>query len=198
MRRSPQRVLIVDGHPDASEQRFLHALAEAYADGAREGGHQVEILRIADLEFPLLRSSADFRHAEPCAAILLAQERMKWCTHLVVLFPLWLGSMPALLKGFMEQVFRPGFAFGAAKTAGLPQKLLIGRSARVVVTMGMPGFVYRWYYRAHSLRSLERNILRFTGFAPIRRTVIGNVEAPKADKRQQQLQNMRILGRAAK
>jgi putative NADPH-quinone reductase len=198
VKKSPHRILILDGHPDPSEQRFVHALAASYVAGAKEAGHEVESLRVADLEFPLLRSSEDFQRGEPCEAISRAQERLKWCTHLVVLYPLWLGSMPALLKGAMEQVFRPGFAFGAGKKAGFPQKLLAGRSARVVVTMGMPGFFYRWVYRAHSLKSFERNILRFTGFAPIRATVLGNVETPHAGKRQRYLEQMRALGRAAK
>lgn len=198
MKKSAQRVLIVDGHPDGAAERFIHALAEAYAAGAREAGHDVEVLRVADLDFPLLRSNDDFRRGQPAATISRAQERLKWCTHLVVLYPLWLGSMPALLKGFLEQVFRPGFAFGPARKGGLPKKRLAGRSARVVVTMGMPAFFYRWYYRAHSLKSLERNILSFTGFSPIRTTIVGNVETPRAKTRERYLEEMRALGRAVK
>lgn len=198
MSRSIQRILIIDGHPDPSEPRFAHALAASYARGAKEAGHEVELLRVADLVFPLLRSSEDFQRGQPCEAISRAQEQLRWCTHLVVIYPLWLGSMPALLKGFMEQTFRPGFAFGAGKKAGLPQKLLTGRSARIVITMGMPAFVYRWFYRAHSLKSLERNILAFTGFAPIRSTVLGNVETPVASRRQRHLQEMHAHGRAGR
>ena len=85
------------------------------------------------------------------------------------------GSMPALLKAFLEQVLRPGFAFGAAERRGMPKKLLAGKSARIVVTMGMPAFFYRLYYRAHSLKSLERNILGFVGIKPVRVTLLGNV-----------------------
>lgn len=198
MRKPAQRVLIIDGHPDGAGERFLHALASAYAEGAREAGHEVEVLRIADLDFPLLRSNEDFRGGKPTSTISRAQQQLKWCTHLVVLYPLWLGSMPALLKGFLEQVLRPGFAFGAERKGGLPKKLLSGRSARVVVTMGMPAFFYKWYYRAHSLKSLERNILAFTGFGPIRTTIVGNVETPRARTRQRYLDEMRALGRAGK
>ena len=82
--------------------------------------------------------------------------------------------MPALLKGFLEQVAQPGFAIGTAKTDGFPAKLLSGRSARVVVTMGMPALIYRWYFRAHSVKALERNILGFAGIAPIHETLIGS------------------------
>ena len=79
--------------------------------------------------------------------------------HLVIGYPLWLSTRPGLLKAFLEQVFRPGFALAKADAGQMGQKLLTGKSARIVVTMGMPAWVYRWYFRAHSLKSLERNIL---------------------------------------
>lgn len=82
--------------------------------------------------------------------------------------------MPAVLKGFFEQVFRHGFAIDFSKSALHPGKLT-GKSVRVIVTMGMPSFLYRWYFMAHSLKSLERNTLRFVGLKPIRHTVIGSV-----------------------
>ena len=64
----------------------------------------------------------------------------------------------------------PGFAF-AYRPSGFPQKNLGGRSARIVVTMGMPAFVYRWYFRAHAVKNLKRNILGFVGYAPVRDTI---------------------------
>src|SRR5450756_3185948 len=76
----------------------------------------------------------------------------------VILFPLWLGSMPALLKGFLEQLLRPGFAFAAADGRRLPKKLLAGKSARIIVTMGLPALLYRRYIRAHRLKRLDRNL----------------------------------------
>ena len=84
-----------------------------------------------------------------------------------------LGDIPALLKGFLEQVARPGFAFGREGGNPLANKGLTGRSARIVVTMGMPAAIYRWYFRAHSIKSLERNILGFVGIAPVNETLIG-------------------------
>ena len=90
------------------------------------------------------------------AGLVGAQQAIAWAEHLVFFFPLWLGGMPALLKGFLERVARPGFALGEpGGLAHLPQKLLAGRSARLVVTMGMPALAYRWIYRAHSLKALS-------------------------------------------
>jgi putative NADPH-quinone reductase len=191
------RILILDGHPDPDEARFIHALAASYAQGALAAGHEVRHVRLASLDFPLLRSNKSFLHEQPPPTVQAAQKELQWCSHLVVLYPLWLGAMPALLKGFFEQALRPGFAFEQGGK-GLPKKLLAGRSVRIVITMGMPSFFYRFYFRAHSLKSLERNILRFTGFAPIRSTIIGSIETGDANKRTRWLARIQELGRTAK
>jgi putative NADPH-quinone reductase len=193
----PKRLLIIDGHPDPSAERFVHALAEAYVTGARAAGHEVRILRLAEAHFELLRSNQDFLHGAPAGSILQAQADLTWCEHVTIFYPLWLGAMPALLKGFLEQTFRPGFAFGAAQPRRLPKKLLKGRSARIVVTMGMPAFFYKWFYRAHSLKSLERNILKFVGFDPVRATVVGSVDA-SATARLQHIAKMHVMGKSGR
>ena len=104
--------------------------------------------------------------------------------------------MPALLKGFLEQVARPGFAFAAdeGRTA-FTKKGLTGRSARVVVTMGMPALVYKWFFRAHSVKSLERNILGFVGIAPVHETLVGSVGHLDAAAAQRWVAKLRRLGR---
>ena len=76
--------------------------------------------------------------------------------------------------------------------------MLQGKSARIVITMGMPALAYRWYFRAHSLKSLERNILGFCGIAPIRENLFGLVEVVSDKKRQTWLERMRLLGRSGK
>ena len=163
-----KRILLVDGHPDSSAERFVHALSKAYYDGARACGHEIKNIIVSELDFAMLRTNEDFQTGVPAEPIRVCQELFTWADHIVILFPLWLGSMPALLKGFFEQVLRPGFAFAAGSGQGFPKKLLGGRSARIVVTMGMPGLFYRWYFRAHSVKSLERNILKFCGIVPSR------------------------------
>ena len=193
-----RRIAIIDGHPDPRSARFVHALADAYADGARAGGHEVAMLRLGSLDFPLLHSAEDFNGREPPAAIRTCQSTLAWADHWVILYPLWLGAMPALLKGFFEQVMRPGFAFAAAKKRGLPRKLLKGKSARIVVTMGMPALFYRWYFRAHSLKSLERNILAFCGVAPVHASVVGMVEGLSKAQREAWLEKLRGLGTKAR
>ena len=189
-----KRILLIQGHPDPDSGHFGHALAARYAEAAQAAGHTVQHIVVTDLDFPLLRSKQDWDHGHVPASRLPAQQAIAWAEHLVFFFPLWLGGMPALLKGFLEQVVRPGFALSQERSSvGLPKKLLAGRSARLVVTMGMPALVYRWLYRAHSLRALERNILGFVGIGPIDETLIGGVEGD-AKQRQRWLDRLGRLG----
>ena len=187
-----RRIVIIQGHPDPAGERFCHALADAYAAGAEAAGREVKRIEVAKLEFPLLRTQADFEKGSPSPQVAAAQEAIRWAEHLVIVYPLWLGMMPALLKGFFEQVFRPGFAHRTDARGW--EALLKGRSARIVVTMGMPALVYRWYFGAHGLKSLERSILRFVGIKPIRETLIGMVGSPNERKSKTWLEKLRALG----
>jgi putative NADPH-quinone reductase len=197
--RSPRRrILVVQGHPDPAGGHLCHALAGAYAGAARQAGHAVTLLDVAALDFPLLRSAHDWQHGPPLPALAPAQQALLACEHVLMLFPLWLGDMPALLKGFLEQVARPGFAFPKGQaTNPFAHKALSGRSARVVVTMGMPALVYRHFYRAHAVKALERNILGFIGFGPVHETLIGNVEGADAAQRAKWLAQLATLGAQA-
>jgi putative NADPH-quinone reductase len=152
---------------------------------------------IGTLDFPLLRSRDEFEDGAVPDTLRPAQEAIAWANHLVIVYPLWLGTMPALLKGFLEQTFRPGFAVARAREGTRAGGLLTGRSARIVVTMGMPAFVYRWFFGAHSLRSLERNILGFSGIGPIRESLVGMVEGAPG-RRARWLERLQALGRDAR
>ena len=126
-------------------------------------------------------------------ALVPARDAIVASEHLVIVFPLWLGTMPAVVKAFLEQVMRPGIAF-AYRKRGFPKRLLAGRSARIVVTMGMPAFMYRWYFGGHGLRGLERSILRFVGIKPVRETLIGMAGEAGEAKCRRWLDRMRDYG----
>jgi putative NADPH-quinone reductase len=194
----PKHILIIQGHPDAGTRHFGHALADEYAKGAQDGGHEVRRIDVAQYDVPLLRTKEDFEKGTPSGHVKAAQEAVTWADHLVILYPLWLGSMPALLKAFFEQLFRPGFAFEYREGARFPKKRLTGKSARIVVTMGMPAFVYRWVLFAHSLKSLKRDILGFTGIKPTRTSLIGNIEGLTDKQRMSWLDELRGLGMLGK
>lgn len=189
-----KRITIIQGHPDSHDRHFGHALADEYAKGAKNGGHTLKRIDVAQLDFPLLRTKEDFENGSPPESIRTAQEAIRWADHLVILYPLWHGSMPALLKAFFEQVFRPGFAVAYQQSGRMPKQLLGGKSARIVVTMGMPAFIYRWYFLAHSLKSLERNMLGVAGIGPIKESLLGMVEGMGEKQRAAWLDKLRRLG----
>jgi len=185
------RIAVVDGHPDPAKERFCHRLAAAYAEGARLSGYDVRVVSIAELDIPFLRSQAEWLHGTLPPQLKQAQDALAWADHLVIIYPLWLGDVPAFLKAFLEQIARPGFAFTAG--GGLPTPAALkGKSARLIVTMGMPAFVYRWYFLKHSLTSLKRNVLGLVGVRPVRETIIGAVDTTDHAK---WLDRIRALGR---
>ena len=191
-----RRILILDGHPDPDPARYGHALASSYALGATGVGHVVHRVNLSELDFPDLVSKRDWEDGEPAPAILSFQDHLAWAEHVVIIYPLWLGDMPARLKAVLEQAFRPAFAFGR-KTVAPGGGKLKGRTARIVVTMGMPALIYRTFYLAHSLRSLKRNILALVGIGPVRDTVIGAIETRSAASRTRWLERLRRMGAQA-
>ena len=188
-----RRILIILGHPDPRPERLCRALADAYRQGASAAGHEVKVVDVARLDFVALKSRMEWEGPVP-DSLREAQDAMQWAEHLVIVFPIWLGTMPALLKAFFEQVLRPGFAIEPTGP-GRWRKLLAGRSARLVVTMGMPSFIYRWYFRAHGIKSFERNVLDFVGIGPIHEMLIGKVEGRDAATRERWLAKLAELGR---
>lgn len=191
-----KRIVIVQGHPDPSAERYGHALAEAYARGAQANGHDVTRVAIGSMGFDFVRSAAAWQQSDPAPEILSIQESLAAADHLVIVYPLWLGDVPAMLKAFLEHLFRPHFAGREFTFHSFLQRPLKGKSARIVVTMGMPAWFYRWYFRKHSLASLERNILGMLGFAPVRTSIIGSVES-STRCRARWLKRMESYGRTA-
>jgi putative NADPH-quinone reductase len=189
------RILVLQGHPDGRGAHLCQALADAYTAGAEEKGHQIRRIDLSRLNFSLLRSNREWKESPVCSEIGGAQEHLRWAEHVFITYPLWLGSMPALFQGFFEQVLRPGFAVSGQEGDYIP--LLGGRTARIVVTMGMPALIYRWVFCAHSLKALERNILGFAGIRPVRHTLIGRIDSLSVPARGKWLDEMHRLGRAA-
>jgi putative NADPH-quinone reductase len=193
-----RRILIVVGHPDPSPDRLCRGLANAYGEGAEMAGHAVRRVDLAALDFSMLRTMQEFEHGAVPDELKHAAEAIVWAEHIVFVFPLWLGTMPALLKAFLEQVMRPGTAFAYPdKGGGFTKTLLRGRSARVVVTMGMPSLVYRLWFLGHGIAGMKRSILHFVGISPVRETLFGMVAGASEATRAKWISQMRNLGERA-
>ncbi|WP_065091750.1 NAD(P)H-dependent oxidoreductase [Rhizobium leucaenae] len=190
----PRHILIIEAHPDGHDRHLCGALADAYAKGAANAGFTLRRLDVAKLDFPLLRSREEFENGMVPEELTAAAEVVQWAEHIVIVFPLWHGTMPALLKAFLEQVFRPGVAF-QYRNRGFAKMLLTGCSARLIVTMGMPTPVYRFWFGGHGVKGLRRSILNFAAIRPVRQTFFGMVEKVDEAGRQHWLTKVEALGR---
>jgi putative NADPH-quinone reductase len=191
---SAMRILVIDAHPMADS--FCSALAGAYADAAAAAGAEVRRLRLADLDF-----DPDLHHAytmiqplEP--ELTAAQQDILWADHLVFAYPTWWGTVPARLKGFIDRVFHPGFAFKfPGPRAPFQEKLLAGRSARLLVTMDAPPWYYRWCIGAPGHRMMKTAVLGFCGIRPVGISSFGSVKLSSLARRQRWLRLAGDLGR---
>ncbi|MCG6121427.1 MAG: NAD(P)H-dependent oxidoreductase [Microvirga sp.] len=192
-----KRIAIIQGHPDPAGGHFCHALVQAYAEGAQAAGHHAAVVDPAAMTLPYIRNQREWREPSKKPAVLGAQAIVGAADHLVIVYPLWLGDMPAVLKSFLEHLSCGGFVM-AMDDGGSWRRNLKGKSARIVVTMGMPALAYRLFFFSHSLKSLERNILKFSGVSPVRTTLMGAIEGDsRAGARARWLADMRGWGARA-
>lgn len=161
-----KKVLVILGHPRPGS--FCECLATAYAQACRNAGAEVQQLSLGQLTFdPVLREG--YLRDQPLEPELAAaQASILWADHLVFVYPNWWGTAPALLKGFIDRVFLPGFAFRYREGSHLWDRLLTGRTGRALVTMDSPGWYYRWFAGAPGDRHLRRSVLEFCGVKPVR------------------------------
>lgn len=186
-------IAVVVGSP--LKDSYCEALGRAYLRGAEGGGHDVRLLLLADMKFDAVLREG-YRCEQPLEPDLVkAREAMKGADHLVFVFPLWCGDMPALMKGFIERILQPDLL--AAQHDRTKWKVFSGKSARIVMTMGMPGWFYRWYYGAHALKLFKRNVLHFIGIKPVHATIFGMVEAAGDEKRRVWLREVEAMGHGA-
>jgi NAD(P)H dehydrogenase (quinone) len=175
------RILLLNAHPD--EGSLCDAIAAAYLDGARDGGHSVRSIALRDLQFDLVLRGG-FHNLKPLEPdILQQQELIKWCEHLVLVSPNWWWSAPALLKGYVDRVFLPDFAMRYHAQFPYVEPLLTGRSARVLYTQNSPRFA-GWLFRGDLFwRWISRAVLHHCGFRPVRRMALYRAKDASPDVR---------------
>lgn len=186
------KILVLDGHPDALS--LCRGLADAYAEGARGGGHEVARLDLRSLAFSpnLAHGYRERTELEP--DLLAAQRAIREAEHLVWVFPTWWGGAPALLKGFLDRTLLPGFAFRYREGSKRVDGLLAGRSARLLVTMDAPSWFDRLVYGASSRRAMARAVLGFCGVRPVRTSVFAEVRHAEDPRRKAWTEEVRALG----
>ena len=176
-----KKILIIDGHPN--ENSFCAALSKSYAKGAQNSEFELQIIYLRNLNFDLNLREGYRKIQELEPDLVDSQSKLKWCEHLVVIYPIWWGSMPALMKGFFDRCLLPGFGFKYHKEDPFWDRLLNGRSARVIVTSDAPAWYnYLKYFNAPVI-IVKKMILEFCGFRPVKTTVLGGVKNLTETKR---------------
>ncbi len=191
-----KHILIINAHP--VKDSLCHELAEQYLIGAGKSNAVVKLVNLIDLEFsPILKQGYNKRtELEP--DLVAMQDEIKKADHLVFVYPNWWGTYPALLKGFIDRVFLPKFAFIYQDKSPFPKKLLKGKTARLIVTMDTPSWYYSLAYKKPGHNSMKRSILHFCGIKPVKITVIGPVKSPNDAKRKIWLNKVEKLGESMK
>ena len=185
------KTLLINGHPRPGS--FCHALADDYAAGARESGSELRRLNLGELDFNL---NVDVQHPqlqEREADILRSIEWVKWADHLVFVYPVWWGTMPALLKGFLDRVFLPGFAF-YQPVPGDYRGLLQGRTAQLILALDTPVFVFKAFIKAPAVNALKVATLNLCGIGPVKTKLCSPVSHSTPEMRKRWLQETRQLG----
>ena len=186
------KILLSNGHPDA--ERYIKALTNAYVAGAQMNQHELELININELKFDLNLQFGYRKRTELEPDLIRAQELIQWANHIVWLYPVWWGSYPAIMKGFLDRVLLPGFAFKKREGSVWWDKYLKGKTSRIICTMDQPPWYYRWVNKRPSHVAMKKLTLNFIGIQKVKVTAIGPIRLSTDEFRKQWLDKVRLLG----
>ncbi len=191
-----KKILIINGHPN--KESFNFALANAYKKGALASGAEIQQINISELKFnPNLEFGYQkIQSLEP--DLLIALDKIRWAEHIVWVHPVWWGGFPAIMKGFIDRLFVPTIAFKYRPNSVFWDKLLKGRTARIISTLDQPSWYYRYVYGRPSVNQLRKSVLEFCGIAPVEVSYVGIIRNSTEVQREKWLQNVNELGRKQK
>lgn len=186
------RTLIILGHPD--KKSLCHRLADEYERGALEKGGDIKRINLSEIHFnPNLKNG--YRLSQNLEEDLVeAQNLIKWANHLVFVFPVWWSSPPAILKGFIDRIFLPGFAFKYRENSSEWDRLLSGRSARLIITSAAPVFYLYLAYFHPAVNMMKKAVLEFCGVSPVTVSSFGNIRNASAKKIEKIIYDVYRLG----
>ncbi len=191
-----KNVLIINGHPD--KESFCHSLSQSYVRGARKSNVEIKEINICELDFNPNLQFGYRKRTELEPDLIEAQEKLKWAEHLVWVYPVWWGSYPAIMKGFLDRVLLPGFAFSKRQDSLWWDKHFTGKTARIICTMDQPPWYYRLVYNSPSSNALKKGTLHFIGVRQVRITSIGPIRLSKESFRVNWFNKIEKLGQDGK
>lgn len=187
-----KKILIINGHPD--KESFNYALSEAYRNGATKSDAEIKEIRISELDFNPNLEFGYRKRTELEADLLEAQEKLKWSDHIVWIYPVWWGSVPAIMKGFLDRVLLPGFAFKKRENSIWWDKYFGGKTSRLICTMDQPTWYYKLINRGPSHFAMKKLTLNYIGINSVKITAIGPIRLSKNEFRLKWLKKVETLG----
>jgi len=188
-----EKTLIINGHPNRNS--LCTGLAESYLKGAITANGNCEIVYLSDLDFNLNLEQGYQKRTELEPDLLQTWDKIKAADHLVFVYPNWWGTYPALLKGFIDRLFLPGFAFEQYENSIKWGKLLKGKTAHIIVTMDSPGFFYKLFLKSPGHNSMKKSILGFCGIKTTKTSNFRVVKTATPEKRQKWIKKAYEMGR---
>jgi NAD(P)H dehydrogenase (quinone) len=187
-----KKILIINGHPD--KESFNYALSAAYKKGAIKTNAEIREINIGELNFNPNLQYGYRKRTELEPDLLEAQEKLKWADHLVWVYPVWWGSLPAIMKGFIDRIMLPGFAFNKRENSLWWEKCFTGKSARIICTLDQPAWYYKWIYGSPSHNAMKKVTLNYIGVDKVKITAIGPIRLSKDTFRTKWLSKVERLG----
>lgn len=185
-----KKVLVINANPKPGS--LCKALAEKYASVASEK-HTVEQIHIGDLNFKISLDDGYDKVTELEPDLVDFQKKIQWSDHVVIVSPVWWGTVPAKFKGAIDRSFLPGFSFEYIDGKAMPKQLLKGRSSEIIITLDSPPFWYRYIKGNAIYKQLNNSILDFSGIKNTSSTYFGPVINSSSDKRNSWLKKVAIL-----
>lgn len=191
-----KKILLINGHPD--KESYCKALADAYKKGVLSTNAEIKEINIADLKFNPNLEFGYRKRTELEPDLLESWEKIQWADHLVWVYPVWWASLPAMMKGFIDRLFLPGFVFQKRENSLLADGLLKGKTARIISTLDQPAWFYWLVNQRPSYWSMSRNTLYYCGVRNIKATTIGPIRLSKQVWREKKLKKVEQLGQKLK
>ena len=154
-----KKELVILGHPD--DESFCADLANSYYEGAISAGKEVDLLKLSELDFKENLEHGYRKRTDLEPDLSQARDLIDKADHIVWVFPIWWSTMPARMKGFIDRLFLPGWAFG--RGGGIPEKLLKGKTSQLIVSMDSPIWYYKFFLKEPIKYSFVKGTLSFCG-----------------------------------
>jgi len=192
--QTQKNILVICANPD--KDTFSGVMADHYQVGAEDSGHHVERVNLGDLQFdPILHKG--YKEIQPLEPDLLAlQDKFRAADHIVIIYPNWWCTMPALLKGLFDRFWIPGFAFNFNKQTKKIEKHLAGKTGRVIILSGSHSPFKTWWQFGDYTNEIQYGILEFAGIRT-NVTSFGPCERVNDECREKWLKEVENLGKKA-